>query len=175
MVVRELPADLTLSTGIGDIFLKKAVIARIAGGLANQMICYKAARMVASWNNASLILDASPYGFLDGNWHGYLNFQLHHHPILYDCLVFSTNVVERIRACNNVYCVTREMLAPTDSPEEALVVKEVRKASIVFFDFWFASFLRTAVSGHMEPASQGRNEPATEMGKNSHYFSKKLP
>ena len=39
----------------------------------------------------------------------------------------------------------------------------------------FRKILDLDVSGHMEPASQGRNEPATEMGKNSHYFSKKLP
>jgi hypothetical protein len=140
------PAGHCSAVSVGGIFLKKAVIVRVSQGLANQMICYKAARMVSSWNNSLLILDASPYGSLDGN--GNRNFQLHHHRIRYDLLTFSTDLVDRIQASNAVYSVTKEMLLPSANPLEAPITNEVRKAPIVLFDFWFATFLRWDADRH---------------------------
>jgi len=110
------------------------------------MMVYKAARMVSSWNNALLILDASPYGSLHGN--DKRNFQLHHYPIRYDLLIFSAEFVRRLLKCNAVYRAPEHMIPPVEDPLETQVVKELRAAPIVYFGFWFSFFLIHAANRH---------------------------
>ena len=134
-----------------EIYLKKAVIVQVSQGLANQMICYKAARMVASWSDSTLILDASAYGALDNNSNR--NFQLHHHRIEYDLLTFDRGLVEQLLRSNSTLHITKDMVYPRNGGEQTEIVARIKAAPIVYFDFWLSLFLRTEADAY---AAQSR-------------------
>lgn len=132
------------------VFFDKAVIVRVSQGLANQMICYKTAKLVASWMNATIILDASPYGSINNRSNR--NFQLHHHRIKYDMLVFDRSFSNRLEQNNKVFRVTKEMLYPESGKVNPELIERIKSESIVYFDFWLGLFLRAEADRFAEEA-----------------------
>ncbi len=78
----------------GLIRVNRAVLCRLTGGLANQMICYKFGRYVAEQYKRTLILDASWYSAQPKT--SVRNLQLTHFNIVFDILAFSKPLVESI-------------------------------------------------------------------------------
>lgn len=80
--------------------LNRAVLCKLTGGLANQMICYKFGRYVAQNYKRTLILDASWYSAQPDN--STRNLQLTHFNIVFDLLLSSKSLVQRIEQSHNI-------------------------------------------------------------------------
>lgn len=132
-----------------DIRLKTAVIVRISGGLANQMICYKVGRYVSAVTRRSLIIDATPF-----QWAGETNrnFQLMNHPLRYDAMISSDATMSDIKAGNHITFITREMLPlPNPSAADAAAVMDfIASKDIVYCDFWLGMALRAPMDAYAE-------------------------
>ena len=83
-----------------QIHLNRAVLCKLTGGLANQMICYKFGRYVAQNYKRTLILDASWYSAQPDNSNR--NLQLTHFNIVFDLLTFSKPLVQSIEQSHNM-------------------------------------------------------------------------
>jgi hypothetical protein len=131
-----------------DIRIRNAVIVRVSGGLANQMICYKVGRYAASLKHSTFIIDASLYG--NDNDDTARNFQLLHYPISFDLLVFSHETMNDIRANNTIWYLTKDMLPlPDPSVEETTrLVDDIKRHEIVYCDFWLGMALRSEMDAH---------------------------
>ncbi len=139
---RETPAPAPVPD-LPAILLRRALIVRFSGGLANQMICYKAGRYVAAITGRSFVIDASLY--TSSANHVNRNFQLLNYDIAYDLLVFSDEVMGRVKAGNDITFMSKEMLClPHPSPaQKAAVLDYVRDHDIVFCDFWMGMCFRS--------------------------------
>jgi glycosyltransferase involved in cell wall biosynthesis len=129
------------------IVLKKAIIMRIDGGLASQMLCYKAARYIADLKGSSIIMDATLY---EGSDDSNRNFQLMHYDIKYDLMVFSDEVLNHIKACNDIAYITRDMLPGPLAPDAGKVMDYILSQDIVHCDFWLSMFVRREMDLHAE-------------------------
>lgn len=117
----------------------------VSGGLCNQMMCYKAARLIASWNKTSIVICSTSYQDRSQNPSSHWNFQLHHYPIKYDLLLLSRGWVKQLLSSNSILKVTKEMLYPLNGGEideeaQAQLIKKIRDSRIVFIDIWLALF-----------------------------------
>ena len=133
----------------GEILLSRAIVIRVNEGLANQMICYKAARMLAKLNSATLILDTTAYESIKNN--GRRNYQLHHHAIRPDLTIFSAAVMQQIReGAGHFQRIERKDLPggyATEVPENLLLGDNDR---ILDLGFWAALHLRSLADRFFE-------------------------
>ena len=120
----------------GEIFLNRAVIVHVGGGLANQMICYRAGRMLAIANNATLVLDNHWFGHLDTD--SARNYQLHHFPICPDISMFSEVALKNLLRNNPVEVIEREHIPESHATEIPELFRLSGERRIIFFDFWGA-------------------------------------
>ena len=132
--------------------LSSAVIVRISGGLANQMLCYKLGRYLASEMASSLIFDASPYEneALGPN----RNLQLVNYPLVYDMMIMSEAAMNIIRASNKIAFIGRDDIPPIADVDTDSVLRRIRSAKVVYCDLWLALALRAhadnyAVNSHV--------------------------
>ena len=124
----------------GEILLNRAVIVHVSGGLANQMICYKAGRMLAITNGATLVLDNHYFKRLVTD--SLRNYQLHHFPICPDVSVFSDATLKNLLRNNPVEVIEREHLPESPAAELPELFRLSGDRRILFFDFWGALHLR---------------------------------
>ena len=132
-VAPQVPAD-------GEILLNRAIIVHVSGGLANQMICYRAGRMLAIANDATLVLDNHYFRQLVTD--SPRNYQLHHFPICPDVSVFSVAALENLLRNNPVEVIEREHMAESPAAELPELFRLSGDRRILFFDFWGALHLR---------------------------------
>ena len=86
------------------ILVNRAVICKLDGGLANQMICYKVGRYISLKQRKPLFLDASTYANLDEMSNR--NLQLANYDIQYDLMFSSNAIMENIKRFNQVLDLT---------------------------------------------------------------------
>ena len=130
--------------------LNRAVVIRLSGGLANQMLSYKLGRFLSDLNSASLILDVSPYENeeLGPN----RNLQLLNYDIQFDLLVASSAAMRALRRGNAVTDITKEALPlPNPTHEQELdVIARLRHLPIIYGDLWLALCLRGSADDFAE-------------------------
>jgi hypothetical protein len=122
--------------------LNRAVIVRVSGGLANQMLSYKLGRFLSEMNSASLILDVSPYEKeeLGPN----RNLQILNYELRFDLAVLSTDAMEALRAGNDITDIKKDSL-PLPNPTEKQqrdVIARVQGLRNIYCDLWLALCLR---------------------------------
>lgn len=118
------------------LLLGKSVIVNISGGLCNQMMCYKAGRIVSEWNSAGLILYV-PNIHLDDH----RTFFLDRYPIEYTMMFQSKSMLARILDSNEVLQVKKEHLFDSngeryDGDRKQELLSQIKSAKIVYMDFW---------------------------------------
>ena len=132
------------TTKPSPMILNKAVIVDVSGGLCNQMMCYKAARMISDWNDSSIVIVSKMYDDLKQNAESHTNFQLHFYPIRYDLLFLGHDAIDLICDANSIFRVTREMLFCENGDdrldaEGILALKErLKSCKVVWIDIWFS-------------------------------------
>jgi hypothetical protein len=141
-VRRLLSSDKAPSTtsSAGEVLLNRAVIVNVSQGLANQMISYKAGRMIAELNNAPLILDNRFFKSLETN--SSRNYQLHRFPIQADLSIFCEAAMAKIFRDNKVARPGEEGYPEKYAREipDAFRLNEERR--VIYFGFWDALHLR---------------------------------
>ncbi len=129
--------------------LREAVIITVSGGLANQMMCYKGARYLAVLKGATLILDATRYA---GQEDSVRNFQLFSYDTRHDLIIHSTEVLDHIRASNDVEFIARETIPDAWGDEADGFVDHLVSRRIVHGDFWLANFVRQRADEYFQQA-----------------------
>jgi len=123
------------------VWMGRTVIVEITGGLCNQMMCYKAGRLVAEWNGASLVLYVPHYEL-----ENHQAFYLHRYPIVYSMLTYSKQLIATILNSNDVLHVKREDLFTSDGSmvsgdSKREVFSKIKKAKILYIDFWLGLYM----------------------------------
>lgn len=125
--------------------LNRAVLCKLTGGLANQMICYKFGRYVAQNYKRTLILDASWYSEQPGD--STRNLQLTRFNIVFDVLVSSKRLIQRIERSHNITSLCGVEFHDFANPEtKSRVIHLLRNADqVVVGDIFPALSIRLEV------------------------------
>ncbi|MFT4801720.1 MAG: hypothetical protein ACI93N_001495 [Flavobacteriaceae bacterium] len=91
------------------IIINKAIVVHVSGGLANQMICYKAGRYLSAIKKVPLILDATFYRETEEGKTN-RNFQLIKFPIKYDLLIYDLSILIAIKKDNLIHKIDAKLL-----------------------------------------------------------------
>lgn len=127
--------------------IRNTVIAKPAGGLANQIITYRAGVLVASRKNAALIIDASNYANLKPSDNRV--FQLLHLNLDYNLLNFDPGLADRLLEASDCH-ICQESVNGLKDVEEHPLLERLEKADTVWIDIWGGMFLRTLANRHFQ-------------------------
>lgn len=140
-------APVSESSSADNLKLSKAVIITVSGGLANQMMCYKAGRYLADLKQSTLILDATRY---EGRDLTNRTYQLSYYDVHHDLTVHSGRTIDHIRASNVIEYVERAALPDKWGEEAEPYIQTLVEHNIVCGDFWLADFLRERADEYAE-------------------------
>lgn len=118
------------------LLLGKCVIVKVSGGLCNQMMCYKAGRVVSEWNRASLMLYAPQINLDDQR-----TFFLERYPIKYSMIFSSDMTLSKMLDSNDVLQVKKEHLFDPngerfEGDRKQAILSRIKNAKVVYMDFW---------------------------------------
>lgn len=131
-----------VDTNAGAIRVKRAVVVKICGGLANQMICYKLGRYLAETQNRTLILDVSWYA--DQPAQSNRNLQLLHFNIQFDILTYTSSLVAELsKGMSTCYLCGEEFHEFSEQVVHVMAKsRAIQPCEILLCDLWGALALR---------------------------------
>jgi hypothetical protein len=131
-----------------EIKINKAVIIHVSGGLANQMICYKAGRFISEMKKCPLILETCFYRDTKEGLTN-RNFQLDKFPIKYDLIIYDKNVLNALKRDNDIYAFDTDFLKDITKDPGSLLI-EFNKHDILCLDIWHSLAIRGKADHYAE-------------------------
>ena len=134
----ELSQELDLSRQIDP---PNVVIAIMSGGLANQIIIYKAAVLASSWKESALFVDASGYMTKESEKSPARNYQLDQLNLSAHVTIRSKEFSRQMRALPG-FSLTKATTESRKDVCEGDILTELREFGVLFIDIWGGLFLR---------------------------------